>query len=136
MNPFVHRMLGHFLLNEAGAEGGEGGAAPAATDAPAIDPAADPAAADPSAAPADPAKPTDPAKPAAQGAPEAYSEFTFGDGFELDSAVLTDFQTLAKELNLNQEGAQKLIDLQTKLEEGRTSSTQQALQTQAEAWAK
>lgn len=39
MNLFVHRMLGHFFMAEAGAEGGEGGGAAAPAPAPAAPPA-------------------------------------------------------------------------------------------------
>lgn len=143
MNRFIHRMLGHFLQNEAGAEGGQGGGAPATTPAADAPPAAAPAADAPAAQPAaDPSaataqdKPDDPTKPAVEGAPDAYSDFTTGEGFELDAAVLSDFQSLAKELNLSQASAQKLIDLQGKLEAARATGAQQAITAQAEAWAK
>lgn len=132
MNSFIHRMLGHFLQEEAGTEGVQGGGAPAA--APAADAAPAQPAADQSAAPAQ-NQPADPANPAVEGAPEAYAEFTTGEGFELDAGVLSEFQSLAKELNLSQASAQKLIDLQGKLEAARAGGAQQAITAQAEAWA-
>lgn len=140
MNRFIHRMLGHFLQGEAGAEGGQGGGAPAPAPAADAPPAAAPAAdaqpaADPNAAPAQD-KPADSAKPAAEGAPDAYADFTTDEGFELDAGVLSDFQALAKELNLSQASAQKLIDLQGKLEAARATGAQQAITAQAETWAK
>lgn len=57
---------------------------------------------------------TDEGKPA-PGAPEKYEDFKAPEGFELDKAVLDDVVPLFKELNLNQEQAQKLIDRYAKL---------------------
>lgn len=44
-----------------------------------------------------------------QGAPEAY-EFTAAEGREFDPAVIAEFSAVAKELNLPQESAQKVLD--------------------------
>lgn len=44
------------------------------------------------------------------GAPDAYEDFTVPDGFEVDQVAMDAFQPLAKELNLSQENAQKLVD--------------------------
>lgn len=49
------------------------------------------------------------AKPA--GAPESYAEFTLPEGISLDKAALEGFTPLAKDLNLSQEQAQKVVDL-------------------------
>lgn len=46
-----------------------------------------------------------------KGAPDAYSDFTVPEGFTLDPEVAKRAGGLFKELNLSQEGAQKLIDL-------------------------
>jgi len=46
-----------------------------------------------------------------EGAPEKYEAFTMPEGIEPDQAMLDKFEPLAKELNLNQEQAQKMIDL-------------------------
>lgn len=62
-----------------------------------------PAAATPAADP----KPTEPPKP--EGAPEKY-EFKAPEGKEYDPQVLESFSTAAKDANLTQEAAQKLID--------------------------
>lgn len=59
--------------------------------------------------PPDPASEKDPA--AALGAPEKYTDFKLPDGYEFDPAARTSFETTAKELNLPQEAAQKLIDI-------------------------
>ncbi|SDC69239.1 hypothetical protein SAMN05428966_102126 [Massilia sp. PDC64] len=46
----------------------------------------------------------------AAGAPEKYEPFTAPEGTALDAAVMTEFETAARELNLPQDAAQKLID--------------------------
>lgn len=45
------------------------------------------------------------------GAPETYAEFTVPDDMEMDKEALEAFIPIAKDLNLNQAGAQKLVDL-------------------------
>lgn len=49
-------------------------------------------------------------KEEAAGAPEKYEDFKAPDGFELDSATMEKATPLFKELGLNQDGAQKLVD--------------------------
>jgi len=44
-------------------------------------------------------------------APEEYADFKMPEGMPVDEALLNDFKPLAKELDLPQEKAQKLIDL-------------------------
>lgn len=46
----------------------------------------------------------------AAGAPEKYEAFAAPEGTALDAAVMTEFETAARELNLPQDAAQKLID--------------------------
>jgi hypothetical protein len=48
-----------------------------------------------------------------QGAPEKY-EFTAPEGVTLDAEAVAEFEPVAKELNLSNEQAQKLVELQTK----------------------
>jgi hypothetical protein len=92
-----------------------------------------PAETKPAGAPADAAnpgadKPADPTdadkakeeKP--QGAPEKY-EFTAPEGVTLDAAAVAAFEPIAKELNLTNDQAQKLVELQSSL-----------VQQQREAW--
>ena len=50
-----------------------------------------------------------PATPA--GAPEKYEAFKAPEGYELNEKAVGEFSTLAKELNLSQEGAQRLVDM-------------------------
>lgn len=56
----------------------------------------------------DGSKPADPPKP--EGAPEAYEQFKAPEGKEYDPHVLEQFSTAAKEANLSQDAAQKLLD--------------------------
>ena len=61
------------------------------------------------------------------GAPENYEDFTFPEGMEVAPAELEAFLPLAKELDLSQEQAQKLIDLDS-------ARKQQAAEASAQRW--
>jgi hypothetical protein len=47
--------------------------------------------------------------------PESYSDFTLPEGVELDEALMAKATPIFKELNLSQEDAQKLVDLQAEM---------------------
>ncbi|HDS7133368.1 TPA: peptidase [Klebsiella aerogenes] len=151
MNLF-ERLLHRRLCNEQPADGG---AAPAPSDpsAPAADapaPAADPAKPEgdkpqPGTEGDNPQenKPADGDKPAdkpddkeqkAEGAPEKY-EFTAGEGVELDTEALKDFEPVARDLNLTNEQAQKLVDAYPKILAGVQQRQAEAWQAQTEEWA-
>ena len=49
-----------------------------------------------------------------EGAPEKYEDFTLPENVSVNEGLMSEFQDLAKELNLSQEQAQKLIDLQSR----------------------
>ena len=51
------------------------------------------------------------------GAPEEYADFTLPEGMEADPDLIAEFKAEAKRLNLSQEDAQKLVDIQAKLAE-------------------
>jgi hypothetical protein len=70
------------------------------------------------------------------GAPESYEQFTVPEGIEIDETVLTEFSEVAKELNLNQSQAQRLIDLESKRAEASQQAMQEAFETQQEQWVK
>ncbi|EBF0275048.1 peptidase [Salmonella enterica] len=148
MNLF-ERLLHRRLCNEQPADGG---AAPApsepsapAADAPAPAPAADPA--KPEGDKPQPGtesdkpqedKPADGEKPADKpddkeqkqdGAPEKY-EFKPAEGQELDTAALEQFEPIARELNLTNEQAQKMVDLYG------TKIMPMVQKQQAESWQK
>lgn len=151
MNLF-DRLLHRRLCNEQPADGG---AAPApsepatpAADAPA--PAADPAKPEgdkpqpgtESGKPQDdkpadgdkPAEKSDDEKQKHEGAPEKY-EFTAGEGVELDTEALKDFEPVARDLNLTNEQAQKLVNAYPKILAGVQQRQAEAWQAQTEQWA-
>ena len=152
MNLF-ERLLHRRLCNEQPADGG---AAPAPSEpaAPAADapaPAADPAKPEgdkpqPGAEGDKPQddKPADGDKPAEkpddkeqkqEGAPEKY-EFKPAEGQELDAAALEQFEPIARELNLTNEQAQKMVDLYgTKIMPMVQKQQAEAWQKQTEGWA-
>lgn len=49
------------------------------------------------------------------GAPDEYTDFTLPEGFTPDETTASEFKSIAKELDLTQEQAQKLVDYQVKL---------------------
>ena len=59
-------------------------------------------------------------EPSEQGA-STYEAFTLSDGGEIDPAALEAFVPLAQEMNLNQEQAQKLVDLYARQVSGASS---------------
>jgi hypothetical protein len=61
---------------------------------------------------------------------QEYADFTLAEGQVMDEAMLTDFKGIAKELGIPQEGAQKLVDLQSALEARRV----EAVKKQVEQW--
>lgn len=154
MNLF-ERLLYRRLCNEQPADGG---AAPAASEpaAPAGDnpaPAGEPAPkegdmsqpgaeADKPAEdkPADdkkqegdkPAEKKDDDKP--EGAPEKY-EFQVAEGVELDTEALKEFEPVAREMNLTNEQAQKLVDVYPKILAGVQQRQVEAWQQTTEQWA-
>lgn len=151
MSPLMMKLLGRVYMNEAPADGGQGGGAPA--PAPAAD--APPAPAEGSLltppAPADaPADKPDATKTPEQiqqeadasaklkaetSAPEAYEDFTLPEGMEMDADVLGEFKNLAKELNIPQAKAQQLIDFQTQLATKQAEQYQAAVTKQSQDWA-
>ncbi|HCM9337515.1 TPA: peptidase [Enterobacter kobei] len=151
MNLF-ERLLHRRLCNEQPADGGAAPAPsePAAPAAEAPAPAADPS--KPEGDKPQPGtegdkpqddKPADGDKPAdkpddkeqkQEGAPEKY-EFTAGEGVELDTEVLKDFEPVARELNLTNEQAQKLVDAYPKILAGVQQRQAEAWQKQTEGWA-
>lgn len=151
MNLF-ERLLHRRLCNEQPADGGAA-PAPSEPSAPAADapaPAADPAKPEgdkpqPGAEGDKPQddKPADGDKPAdkpddkeqkQEGAPEKY-EFKAGEGVDLDTEALKDFEPVARDLNLTNEQAQKLVDAYPKILAGVQQRQAEAWQKQTEGWA-
>lgn len=103
---------------------------------------AEPAAA---AAPAEPVptpdakpedKPAEAAKPedAPQGAPEEYADFTLPEGAKVNAEALADLKAFAKEKNLSQEDAQKLVDLGVKNAQDVTTTMQAHIEQVRNEW--
>lgn len=61
------------------------------------------------------------------GAPEKYEDFQLPDGIELDTEALESFIPIAKDLNLTQDKAQKLVDYEAK-------RVQEFIDVQQESW--
>lgn len=153
MSPLMMKLLGRVYMNEAPADGGQGGGADAPAAAPAPEAQAPAPAADgsvltppaPAAAPApDAAKTPEQIQQEADAAaklkvetsaPEAYEDFTLPEGMEMDADVLGEFKSLAKELNIPQAKAQQLIDFQTQLATKQAEQYQAAVTKQSQEWA-
>lgn len=140
----LQRLINRRLMSEAPADGGEGGApaatdAPVATDAPGSElPGGEGKPAEQADKPAEGDKPKEGEekdKPEnekdkkVEGAPEAY-EFKVPEGQQLDAEAVKQFEPIARELNLNQEQAQKLVDLYG------SKVMPQLMKQQAEVWQK
>lgn len=142
------RLLYRRLCNEQPADGGTAPAAsePAAPAGDASTPVSEPAQkegekpADEGAEQNDKADKQDGEKPEEkdeqkpEGAPEKY-EFQAGEGVELDAEALKDFEPVARELNLTNEQAQKLVDAYPKILAGVQQRQTEAWQAQTEQWA-
>jgi hypothetical protein len=73
---------------------------------------------------------------AAVGAPEKYEDFTMPEGIEVDKAMMDQFLPVAKELNLTQEQAQKLVDMQTAYVQHMTKANEESWNTTMTDWVK
>lgn len=60
--------------------------------------------------------------------PEKYEAFKLPENYQMSDEQFSDFSVFAKELNLTQESAQKLVDYHAKLENKRAESQKQAEQ--------
>ncbi|MBI0437119.1 peptidase [Dickeya dianthicola] len=69
-----------------------------------------------------------------EGAPEKY-EFQVSEGASLDTEALKDFEPVARDLNLTNEQAQKLVDAYPKILAGVQQRQAEAWQKQTEGWA-
>ncbi len=83
-------------------------------------------------------KAQDDAKKAAQGkgAPDKYADFTVPEGIAVNQPMLEEFKTLAKELDLTQEKAQKLVDFQAKYVKGVDASLLKTFNETLTTWKK
>ena len=70
------------------------------------------------------------------GSPEKYEDFAVPEGVELNPEMLDKFTVLAKELNLSQENAQKLMDLASDNMQGLMTQQQEQWSSIREGWLK
>lgn len=82
----------------------------------------------------DKSKDADRDKDKQDGAPDEYEDFTFPDGIEADEAAIKDFVPLAKELDLNQAQAQKLVDYDSQRRLDEAQARQEAWAETLEGW--
>lgn len=82
----------------------------------------------------DPKEPKTPDGDEPSGAPEEYAEFEMPEGAELDETLLSKFTPLAKELNLTQEQAQKLVNLQSEFVADQQAAIAKEHADQRAAW--
>lgn len=68
------------------------------------------------------------------GAPESYADFTMPEGMEVDKAALEQFLPVARELNLTQEQAQKLIDIRSQQVEKQARAQQDSWNNTLTGW--
>lgn len=71
-------------------------------------------------------------KPA--GAPEKYADFKLADGLTMDKTMVDKFTGLAKEMNLSQDAAQKLVDLQAEAVQAQSAAVVEAHNQTVATW--
>ncbi|WP_027405478.1 hypothetical protein [Anaerovibrio sp. RM50] len=67
-------------------------------------------------------------------APEKYEDFKVPEGFTFSEEALGEYKNLAKELDLSQEKAQKLVDYQVKLMQKQRDNLDEFAKKEAETW--
>lgn len=130
MNLFIHDRLGHFLMNEAGADGGQGGGAAAATTS--AEPQSNILGGNQSAQDQQQQQAGDANQQTQEGqqqgqkqegegdqaqkpvVPEAYAFKDLPEGYSISEQQLAEVTPLFKELNLTQEQADKLMAFDAK----------------------
>lgn len=130
MNLFIHGRLGHFLMNEAGADGGQGGGAAAATTS--AEPQSNILGGDQGAQGQQQQQTGDAAQQTQEGqqqgqkqegegeqaqkpvVPEAYAFKDLPEGYAMSEQQLAEVSPLFKDLGLTQEQADKLVAFDAK----------------------
>lgn len=69
-----------------------------------------------------------------EGAPEEYAEFELPEGIELDADANTEFTTLAKELDLSQGDAQKLVNIASSMMQKQADAIQSRITETVNGW--
>jgi hypothetical protein len=78
----------------------------------------------------------DPEKDVAKGAPEEYEKFDTPEEFDYDEAAAEAFAPVAKDLDLSQEQAQKLVDVYAEQMREQSRAQHEHFQTVQEGWQK
>ena len=68
--------------------------------------------------------------------PDEYADFTAPEGMTLDGEAVTEFKAVAKELGLNQAGAQKLVDIATRMQQKTMDGLHELHEQKKAAWLK
>lgn len=68
------------------------------------------------------------------GAPDQYEDFTFPEGVVVDEEAVGEFKDIARELNLDQAGAQKVADIGAKLAAKWATQAQENFQATLDTW--
>lgn len=66
--------------------------------------------------------------------PEEYKDFNFGKDVKVDETTVTEFKSVAKEMNLSQEQAQKMVDFQHKIADSHQKASQAQFEKDKETW--
>lgn len=69
-----------------------------------------------------------------EGAPETYADFTVPEGLTLDTEVLGEFTEAARELNLPQDQAQRVVDLGVKMSQKWAEQASAQVQDMQAGW--
>lgn len=77
----------------------------------------------------------EPAEEKPQGAPEEYADFTAPEGVTFNAETMTEFKAFAKEKNLSQEDAQKLVDIGMKNAQQRDANYRDQIEQAQKQWA-
>lgn len=72
--------------------------------------------------------------PVVEGAPEKYADFKAPEGATLAPELVTEVGTLAKELNLSQDKAQKVVELASKLASQGVTQQAETFKTVKDGW--
>jgi hypothetical protein len=78
----------------------------------------------------------EPEEKAPEGAPETYEQFTLEEGFNITDDEFKSVTEIAKELNLSQEQAQKMVNLKVSIDKARDADLQKNQAEEIKGWQK
>ena len=68
------------------------------------------------------------------GAPDSYEDFTLPEGVEVDKSAMSEATAVFKDAGLSQENAQKLVDLNVKMQQSAAEQSEQQFKTMLNDW--